>query len=191
MGGSILMAASGGTSVLGPLLPEVYDLVWSLIIFLILLFVVVRFGLPRMTRLAGERGAKIEGNIEQAEAAQREANAVLERYTAQLAEARAEAGRIREQAREDGKRILAELRGQAQADAARITTQAQAQIEAQRESAIQSLRTEVGTLALDLASGVVGEHLSDDKNATALVDRFLAELDLDRAPGASSGTPSR
>jgi F-type H+-transporting ATPase subunit b len=191
MGAPILMAASGGTSFLGPLLPEIYDLVWSLVVFLVILFVVIRYGLPRMNRLLDERAAKIEGNIEQAATAQREANAALERYTAQLAEARVEAGRIREQAREDGKRILAELREQAQSDAARITAQAQAQIEAHRESAIQSLRTEVGTLALDLASGVVGEHLSDDKNATALVDRFLADLDLDKASETPSGTSTR
>ena len=46
---------------------------------------------------------------------------------------------------------------------------------------MQSLRAEVGSLAIDLASGVIGQHLADDKNASALVDRFLAELDLDSA----------
>ncbi len=47
MGGVILMETSGGNSPLGPLLPEVYDLVWSLVIFAVILFVVVRFGVPR------------------------------------------------------------------------------------------------------------------------------------------------
>jgi F-type H+-transporting ATPase subunit b len=191
MGEAILRAASGGESPLGPLLPEPYDLVWSAVIFLVILFVVVRFGLPRMNKLLDERSAKIQGNIEQAEAAQREANAALERYNAQLAEARAEAGRIREQAREDGKRISAEIRERAEADAARITAQAQAQIEGERQSAINSLRAEVGTLALDLASGVIGQHLENDANATALVDRFLADLDLEKAPGGSSDAPRR
>jgi len=185
---SVLAAAAGAPN---PLIPAIPDLVWSLVIFVVVLIVVVRVGLPRITKILDERTAKIEGNIEQAQAAQREANAALERYNAQLAEARVEAGRIREQAREDGKRISVELREQAQADAARITAQAQAQIEAQRESAIQSLRAEVGTLALDLASGVVGQHLADEKNATALVDRFLADLNLDKAPGAPSGTSRR
>lgn len=187
----VLMAASGGQSALGPLLPEVYDLVWSLVVFAVILFVVFRYGLPRINRLLDQRAERIEGNIEKAQAAQREADAVLARYTAQLAEARTEAGRIREQAREDGRRISAEIREQAQADAARISAQAQAQIEAQRQSAIQSLRAEVGTLALDLASGVIGQHLADDRNATALVDRFLADLNLDQAPEAPSGAAPR
>jgi F-type H+-transporting ATPase subunit b len=58
-----------------------------------------------------------------------------------------------------------------------VTHAAQSQIEAERQSAVVSLRREVGTLAIDLASGVVGEQLSNDQKASALVDRFLAELE--------------
>jgi F-type H+-transporting ATPase subunit b len=181
MHAAILLAASGGESALGPLLPEVYDLVWSAVVFLIILFVLIRFGLPRINRLLDQRSAAIEGNIEKAQNAQREADEALQRYTAQLAEARAEAGRIRDQAREEGKRIIADLREQAQAEADRITAQAHTQIEAERTAAAQSLRQDVGSLALQLASNIVGEHLNDDANATRLVDRFLTDLDVERA----------
>ena len=44
-----------------------------------------------------------------------------------------------------------------------------------------SLRGEVGTLALDLAGGVIGETLSDDAKAQAVVDRFLADLEAEKA----------
>lgn len=64
-------------------------------------------------------------------------------------------------------------------EAARITANAQATIEAERQSALVSLRAEVGSLAIDLASGVIGQSLSDDKKATALVDQFLADLESD------------
>jgi F-type H+-transporting ATPase subunit b len=94
-------------------------------------------------------------------------------------DARAEAARIREQARADGQAILAELKEQAQAESARIVANAQTQIEAERSAALVSLRSEVGSLALDLASGVIGETLSDDKKAAAVVDRFLADLEAD------------
>jgi F-type H+-transporting ATPase subunit b len=181
MHGLITRASSGGESALGPLLPEVYDLVWSAVVFVIILFVLIRYGLPRINRLLDQRSAAIEGNIEKAQAAQREADEVLERYNAQLAESRAEASRIREQAREEGRKILADLRAQAQAEADRITAQAHAQIEAERSSAAQSLRQDVGSLALQLASNIVGEHLNDDSNATRLVDRFLADLDVEPA----------
>lgn len=163
------------------LLPSAPDLLWGTLSFVIILVLFIWKVLPRLNQLLDERSKAIAGRIDEAKHAREEAERVLKQYQDQLAEARAEAGRIRDQAREDGKRIIAELREQAQAEANRITAQAQAQIEAERQSAVQSLRAEVGSLAIDLASGVIGEHLADDKNATALVDRFLAELDLDSA----------
>ena len=172
-----MIRAAAGEAAHNPLLPELPDLVWGTVCFVVILALFWWKVLPAVKKLLDERAAKIEGGIERAEQAQREAAAALDKYNAQLAEARAEAGRIREQAREDGRKILAEMREQAQAEAGRVTAQAQAQIEAERQAAVTSLRAEVGTLAIDLASGVVGESLSDDRKAQALVDRFLAELE--------------
>lgn len=164
-----------------PLIPAWYDIVYSLIPFILVLLLFWRVVLPRMQRVLDERAALIEGGIEKAESAQAEAEAALEEYNKLLAEGRAEAAKIREQARAEGGVILAELKEQAQAEAARITATAQQQIEAERQAALVSLRAEVGSLALDLASGVIGESLSDDKRATSLVDRFLADLENDSA----------
>ncbi|MGV3732494.1 MAG: F0F1 ATP synthase subunit B [Microcella sp.] len=162
-----------------PLLPAWYDIVYSLIPFILVLLLFWRVVLPRMQKTLDERAALIEGGIAKAESAQAEAQAALEQYNALLAEGRAEAAKIREQARAEGAAILAELKESAQAEAARITANAQLQIEAERQAALVSLRAEVGSLALDLASGVIGESLADDKRASALVDRFLAELESD------------
>jgi len=164
-----------------PLVPAWYDIVYSIIPFVLVLLLFWRVVLPRMQRLLDERAALIEGGIEKAESAQAEAKAALEEYNTLLAEGRAEAAKIREQARAEGGVILAELKEQAQAEAARITATAQQQIEAERQAALVSLRAEVGSLALDLASGVIGESLGDDKRATSLVDRFLADLEKDSA----------
>jgi F-type H+-transporting ATPase subunit b len=127
--------------------------------------------------LLDERAELIEGGIKKAENAQAEAAAALDEYKKQLSDARAEAAKIREQARLDGTTILNELKEQATVEAARVTASAKAQIEAERQSALVSLRAEVGSLAIDLASGVIGESLSDDKKAAAVVDRFLADLE--------------
>ena len=164
-----------------PLLPAWYDLVWSALWFLVILLVVWFYALPRFTKMLDERSAAIEGNIAKADEAQKQAEAALEEYTRQLAEARTEAGTIRETAREDGKKIVAEAKETAVAEAARTTAAAHAQIEAERQTAFVSLRNEVGGLALDLAGGVVGETLSDDARATAVVDRFLADLEASEA----------
>lgn len=162
-----------------PLIPAIYDIVWSAVIFAALLFVVFKFVLPRLNSALDARAEAIEGGLKKAEEAQAAAAAARDEYNAQLAEARAEAARIREQARTDGQAIIAELKEQAQTEANRIAANAQAQIEAERAAALVSLRAEVGTLALDLASGVIGESLSDDKKSTAIVDRFLADLAAD------------
>ncbi|WP_446724424.1 F0F1 ATP synthase subunit B [Microbacterium sp. K22] len=152
-------------------------IVWRRWIFPLLLVVVWKVALPRLTKMLDERSAAIEGNIAKADEAQKQAEAALEEYTRQLAEARTEAGEIREAAREDGKKIVAEAKDAATTEAARITATAHTQIEAERQTALVSLRSEVGTLAIDLAGGVVGETLSDDARATAVVDRFLADLE--------------
>ncbi len=180
---ALVRAAEESAETQNPLLPATYDIVWSAVCFVIILVFFWFNVLPRMQKLLDERAEAIEGNIAKADEAQRKAEAALEQYTAQLAEARAEAGSIRESAREDGKKIVAEAKDQATAEAARVTASAQAQIEAERQAALVSLRSDVGTLAIDLASGVIGESLSDDAKASALVDRFLADLEASEAAG--------
>ena len=168
---------AAGEEAPNPILPMPYDLIWSAVWFVVILLVVWKVALPRFTAMLDERAAAIEGNIAKADEAQKQAEAALEEYTRQLAEARTEAGSIREAAREDGKKIVAEAKESASAEAARLTASAHAQIEAARQAALVSLRSEVGTLAIDLAGGVVGETLSEDKRASAVVDRFLADLE--------------
>lgn len=161
--------------------PPVYDIIWSAVVFAVILFFFWKFVIPKLTVILDERSAAIEGGIAKAENAQAEAAAQLEKYNALLAEARTEAGQIREQARLDGISILNELKEQASSEAARITANASTQIEAERQAALLSLRSEVGVLALDLASSVIGAQLSDDKKAAALVDSFLADLETSEA----------
>lgn len=183
-----VIAAATEEAAPNPLIPEVYDIIWSAVCFVVILFFFWKYALPKMQKLLDDRAEAIEGNIAKADDAQRKAEAALEQYTAQLVGARAEAGQIRDQARTDGQRIVAEHKEQASAEANRIAASAKTQIEAERQAAVVSLRSEVGTLAIDLASGVIGESLTDDAKASAIVDRFLAELEateLEAAPIAS------
>lgn len=176
---AILAAAAEAEETPNPLIPAVYDIIWSAVCFaIILIFFVWKF-LPAIKKTLDARAEAIEGGIKKAEIAQAEAAAALAQYQDQLAEGRAEAAKIRDQARSDGTAILNELKEQASVEAARITANAQAQIEAERQGALVSLRQEVGSLAIDLASGVIGQSLSDDKKASSLVDQFLADLESD------------
>ena len=174
---AILTAAAAEEETINPLIPAAYDILWSAVCFAIILVVFLWKVLPGINKTLDARAEIIEGGIAKAETAQAEAAVALDEYKKQLADARAEAARIREQARADGNAIIAELKEQATVEANRVTANAKAAIEAERQSALISLRSEVGSLAIDLASGVIGESLSDDKKAAAVVHRFLAELE--------------
>lgn len=178
---------SGSGSGLALLVPALPDIVWGLVSFIVIFLLVWRFVIPRLNALLDARAKAIEGRIDEAKSAREEAERVLEQYQQQLAEARQEAGRIRDQARDDARRITAEAQQQAQAAADRVTAQGQAQIEANRQKAEQDLRAEVGSLALSLASAVVERHLADDKNATDYVERFLQDLRIEH--GSDPATP--
>jgi F-type H+-transporting ATPase subunit b len=160
-----------------PILPHPAELIIGLIAFGILYWLIATKVMPRFEQVYAERTAAIEGGMQKAEQAQAEAAAALEQYRAQLAEARGEASRIREDAREEGAQILAEMRAQAQQEANRITESAHTQIAAERQQAVVQLRAEVGTLATELASRVVGESLEDEARQRRTVERFLAELE--------------
>lgn len=175
--GFILAAAEGEVNGAELFFPALYDVVWSLIPFALVLLFFWKWGVPMMTKILDERATKIEGGIERAEKAQAEADERLNEYQVLLADARAEASTIRDQARVDGQAILAELKNKAQDEADRIVKNAHVQIEAERQAALISLKSEVGSLALDLASGVIGEALNEDKRAKSVVDRFLSEME--------------
>jgi F-type H+-transporting ATPase subunit b len=168
-----------------PLVPSWTEVIWGGLAFLIVFVALWKMLMPRITKVLEERTDAIEGGIERAARAEADAERLAERYRAQLAEAKHEAARLREQSREEGAQIIAELREQAQAEAARITQAAQAQIAADRQQAFASLRAEVGTLAVELASKIVGESLADEARQSRVVDRFLAELESAQAPSGA------
>ena len=168
------IAAEGATN---PLLPHTAELIVGFIAFTILFLILKRAVVPMFEKAYAARTDAIQGGMEKAEKAQREAEVALRRYTEQLSDAQSEAQKIREDARTQGAAILEDLRGKAQEEAARITAAASAQIEAERQQAITSLRNEVGALATELASKIVGEALDDQVRQSRIVDRFLDDLE--------------
>ena len=160
-----------------PILPYMPELIFGLIVFGLFYWFVAKKIVPTLEKVYAERTAAIEGGMQAAEQAQAEAAAAKKQYEDQLGDARAEAARIREQAKEQGAQIIAELRQQAQTEASRITETAHKQIEAERQQAMVQLRGEVGAISTALASKIVGESLDDETRQRGIVDRFLGELE--------------
>jgi F-type H+-transporting ATPase subunit b len=147
---------------LNPLIPHTAEIIVGFIAFSLLYIVLRRAVVPRFEKAFAERTDAIQGGMERAERAQQEAEAALNQYKLQLADARGEAQT---------------MRAAAQEEATRITATAQASIEAERQQAVKSLRNEVGALATELASKIVGEALDDQVRQSRIVDRFLEDLE--------------
>lgn len=184
--------AADEVSGIGVFIPADYDIIWSLVVTAVIAFFFFKYLMPKMTAILDERAAKIEGGLEKAARVQAEADASRVEREAELVAARQEAARIREGAHGEGDEIVSEAKQKAQAEATRILENAQRQIDAERTSAVVSLRADIGSLATDLASRIVGESLADDARQSRLIDRFLDELDattdaeVASAPGSAS-----
>jgi F-type H+-transporting ATPase subunit b len=149
----------------------------SLLAFAILVWIFGKYLIPPINKAMTARQEAIRtefAELDEAKASARQAEAD---YKEQLNNAKHEAAKIREDAREQGAQIVQEARDKAQVEADRIIEHAHAQIEADRKSAFASLRRDVGSLATTLAGRIVGESMDDDERQGRVVERFLADLE--------------
>ncbi|HUS22663.1 MAG TPA: F0F1 ATP synthase subunit B [Aeromicrobium sp.] len=172
----LIAAAEGGEEAPNFLLPNATFLV-ELGIFALLVFVLAKWVIPPINKAMIDRQAAIKAQFDEAAKLKADAQAADEAHKAALAEARHEATKIREEAREQGVQIIAQHREQAQVEADRVTANAHAQIDVERAQTLAQLKSEVGTIATTLAGRIVGESLDDDERQKRTVDRFIADLE--------------
>ena len=169
-----------------PILPAANELIWGTVAFLILLFLMYRTVFPSINKAFKDRRANIEGKLEQAEREREEAEQLLEQYRRRLRDAEDETQRILEEARSNAERVRRDLLAKAEGDAGRELDRARQAIRAERDQAIRQLRNEVGTLAVELATRVVGDSL-DRERQLRLVDEYIEELGTQAQAGAMTG----
>jgi F-type H+-transporting ATPase subunit b len=169
-----------------PILPAANELIWGTVAFLILLFLMYRTVFPSINQAFKDRRANIEGKLEQAEREREEAEQLLEEYRRRLRDAEDETQRILEEARSNAERVRRDLLAKAEGDAGRELDRARQAIRAERDQAIRQLRNEVGTLAVELATRVVGDSL-DRERQLRLVDEYIDELGTQAQAGAMTG----
>lgn len=158
-----------------PLLPAKNEIIWGSLAFLVLLVAVWKFGVPAVKNMEKAREDRIRGDLESAETAKVEAEAEKAQYLAQIADAKNEAGRLIEEARQAAEGVRADLIARAETEADDIRTRAQADIANQRNQAMAQLRTDVASLSIDLAGRIVERNLDSDTNRQ-LVDSFIDQV---------------
>lgn len=183
----LLLAAEEGAKAregIDLVLPDKAELVWGIIAFIVVVGLLMKVAFPKIRAAVEAREAEIVGNLEKAEAEKAEANKVLDDYKRQLAEARAEANKIIEEARQSADKVRKDLIAKAEQDASGVVERAQEQIEAQRTQAMEELRSEVRNLAIVVAEKVVGDSM-DASRQSKLVDEYIAQVGSMSANGGS------
>jgi F-type H+-transporting ATPase subunit b len=162
------------------------------IAFLLILGIIARYILPRVQAPLAERQKIIRQQMKDADETKLKLAEAEEKYKAALVEAREEAAQIREHARAEAQRTVEELRAHAVEEQSRIIARGEEQLATQRNAIVRELRTEIGTLAVELSEKIVDQRLSDDAQVRATVDSFIAGLEAhDSAQDAAqAGSPS-
>lgn len=157
------------------LLPETSELIAGVVAFAIIYAVMWKYAFPVLRKTLAARQEAIQGQLESAEGAKVEAESLLQDYREQVANARTEANRIIEEARQSGEAVKSEIVAKAEEEAAAIKARAHDEIVSERERAEADIRREVASLSLDVAEKVVGQSLDGDAQR-ALVDQFIDDL---------------
>jgi F-type H+-transporting ATPase subunit b len=158
-------------------------MIWTLVIFLVTLFILKKYVFGPVGQAIEKRREDIAKSIDEAEKGRDEAQQLLQEYRDRLAEARREADALREQGRKDGERQSAELITAAQKQRDRVISDAQSQIDAQTRQAASGLRDDVVSLALLAAEKVSRQSLKDEDHRR-LIEQAIDEVDLSGVTGA-------
>lgn len=157
------------------LIPAVQELVWGALAFAVLFFFMARVAFPRINATLEQRRQKIQGDLEKAEEARKEAQRELEQYRQQLSGAKDDANRIIEEARKTAESMRKDMAGKAEQEAQSIVARAQEEIRSERDRVFQELKAQVGVLSVELAARIVGQSLDKERHLR-LVDDYIEEL---------------
>ena len=151
---------------------------WTIITFLILLFILRKFAWKPILGAVSEREASIKDALASAEDAKKEMQNLQADNEKLIKEARAEREAMLKDAREIKAKMIEDAKGEAKAEADKMIAQAQSAIEAERKSAIADLKNQVASLSVEIAEKVVKNELSDKDKQLGLVEEMLGQATL-------------
>ncbi|HVF76938.1 MAG TPA: F0F1 ATP synthase subunit B [Solirubrobacteraceae bacterium] len=169
------LAAEEPAHEFSPVAPVWTELIWAAVFFVVLFLIISRVAIPKLNAMLAAREAALTGKLQAADDAKAQADTALADYRARLADAQTEAQRIIDEGRRTGDQIVAEARSRAEAEAQQLITRAQADIAAERDRALSTMRSTMAELSIDVAGRIVGQSLNTEAQR-ALVDSYIDEL---------------
>jgi F-type H+-transporting ATPase subunit b len=151
-------------------------LIAQILNFLFLVFVLAKFAYKPLLNIMEERKNKIAADLEAADAAKAEAEAVKSEYAAKLADARQEAQAIVEAARKSAQAAHDKIMAETKAEQDQVVAAAKEAIELEKQKALADVRAQVISLSMMAASKIVEQKLGseeDKKMAGEIVDSII------------------
>ena len=158
-----------------PILPEGNELLWGSLSFMVLFVAMAKLALPGMNKAMDARSEKIRSSLDEADRAREQAQVVLADYQRQLADAKAEAGRIIDDARQTAESVKRDLMARAEAEAEEQRQRNAEQIAAERDRVMSELQGQVAVLAVDMAERVVEASLDRDASLR-LIENYISTV---------------
>ncbi|HUL44192.1 MAG TPA: F0F1 ATP synthase subunit B [Bacteroidota bacterium] len=150
-------------------------ILWTIVTFLVLLFLLRKYAWKPLLDALQQREASVRRSVEQAEQAKQEAEQLVEEHRKQLEQAEHEGHRILNESRTLADKLKGEILESAQKQSQRMIEQARAEIGRDKDAALSQLRHEVASLAVQAAGKILDETLDDQKHRK-IVDNYLKEL---------------
>ncbi|MBO8478516.1 MAG: F0F1 ATP synthase subunit B [Bacteroidetes bacterium] len=157
------------------LMPDSGLLFWMVLIFAVVFFVLAKWGFPVVTSMVEKRKEYIEHSLELAKEADAKMAGMMKEQARIIGEARAEQNRILKEAAEARNNIIRQAQEQARDEAAKLLAEARTQIQAEKESALSEIRSQVAVLSVNVAEKVIRKTLSEDKAQMELIERLVDE----------------
>jgi len=158
------------------LTPDLGLLFWMLLAFLVVFFVLAKFGFPAIINMVEERKNYIDDSLRKAHEAQERLANIEKEGESILQEARAKQAQILKEAAETRDAIVEKAQEKARQESARLVSDAKEEIEQQKKAAIADIRKQVATLSVEIAEKVLRENLQGEKAQMDLIDRMLDDV---------------
>ena len=158
------------------LLPDSGLLFWMVLIFAIVFAILAKFGFPVITQMLEKRREYIDNSLRVAKEADAKIGQLMQEQERMIAQAREEQNRILKEAAQVRDSIISNAQAQAHEEARKILDDAKVRIEAEKESALREIRSQVALLSVKVAEKVIRQYLSSDKSQMDLVYKMLDEV---------------
>ena len=158
------------------LLPDSGLLFWMTLVFLVVFFVLWKWGFPSIIKMVNERKEYIDESLAKAEEANLRLANIQKQGEELLMEAREKQAQILREASETRDTIVGQAQEKAHEESARILSEAKAEIESQKQAAIRDIRSQVAELSVQIAEKILQKELSTSAEQTQFIDRLLDDV---------------